>query len=568
MINDNPTVFKDLKELFPDLSEKTGLTDEQMQVILENMYYLYHNLGLANIDVGNTTTNFTAPGVFSNTELVHREEEVNGEVIDYLDFKFNIPTPKIQTEVITNTVSTPDDVNIDIINYPIIETINGQNVTTGYKFSFRADLYQGEGLKQNEIISRDVITAPTIDTPDFVQDAEGLKYKKKDGDSYSYESVGGGSGGVNLQYSEFTQNADLLPNADMWQPTDPNNSQFIGYFDLNTGESRNIIISNGEIGINVNAEGGSSNLTVNTNGISLTKLDRSIEINSNGISLSGTNITLNGSNIATQEYVDNNAGGVSQDYIDNNFVKNYAEDIDNGYYTAINNDPSNFNVTNSHTQQDENISANLIVGFDSASMGVSSNSNSSLINIDPERVSIEGSTSNEAQEVTDTAVIGLEGTQVRVDVLNLVDNVNSSLELYSNGCNINVTENNSNNYCGINIDAYNATISKPNNSYSIAVVPQSFELNISPDQWTEYTLEGTAYTYIYTLNTTELIGTEITQLDYVKLTILNNRIQSALFIQYGLIIIEANPTQIIIASVGKPETNIRCNLEVIYDYNR
>lgn len=191
MINDNPSVFKDLKELFPDLSEKTGLTDEQMQVILENMYYLYHNLGLANIDVGNTTTNFTAPGVFSNTELSHREEEVNGTIVDYLDFKFNIPTPKIQTEIITNTVSTPDDVNIDIINYPIIETINGQNVTTGYKFSFRADLYKGEGLKQNEIISRDTISVPTIDTPDFVQDGEVLKYKKKNGDTYTYESFGG-----------------------------------------------------------------------------------------------------------------------------------------------------------------------------------------------------------------------------------------------------------------------------------------------------------------------------------------------------------------------------------------
>lgn len=191
MINDNPSVFKDLKELFPDLSEKTGLTDEQMQVILENMYYLYHNLGLANIDVGNTTTNFTAPGVFSNTELSHREEEVNGTTVDYLDFKFNIPTPKIQTEIITNTVSTPDDVNIDIINYPIIETINGQNVTTGYKFSFRADLYKGEGLKQNEIISRETLPSPTADTPDFVQDTDGLKYKKKDGDSYTYENVGG-----------------------------------------------------------------------------------------------------------------------------------------------------------------------------------------------------------------------------------------------------------------------------------------------------------------------------------------------------------------------------------------
>lgn len=243
MINDNPSVFKDLKELFPDLSEKTGLTDEQMQVILENMYYLYHNLGLANIDVGNTTTNFTAPGVFSNTELSHREEEVNGTIVDYLDFKFNIPTPKIQTEIITNTVSTPDDVNIDIINYPIIETVNGQSVTTGYKFSFRADLYKGEGLKQNQIISRDTITSPTADAPDFVQDTDGLKYKKKDGDSYSYESVGGNDGNYAELDKENTFTQTQTFTAKMGNNTDSTTAQdgIIVNLDGETGTYPNFI---------------------------------------------------------------------------------------------------------------------------------------------------------------------------------------------------------------------------------------------------------------------------------------------------------------------------------------
>ena len=49
-------------------------------------------------------------------------------------------------------------------------------------------------VQENEIISRETLPIPTADTPDFVQDTDGLKYKKKDGDSYSYESVGGNDG--------------------------------------------------------------------------------------------------------------------------------------------------------------------------------------------------------------------------------------------------------------------------------------------------------------------------------------------------------------------------------------
>lgn len=63
-------------------------------------------------------------------------------------------------------------------------------------------------VANSQIVSRETLPTPTADTPDFVQDTDGLKYKKKDGDTYSYENVGGGSGNYVTLDTEQTITAD------------------------------------------------------------------------------------------------------------------------------------------------------------------------------------------------------------------------------------------------------------------------------------------------------------------------------------------------------------------------
>lgn len=141
VFNNNPSVFVDMNTLFPVLNDKVGLTSDQWKKAMENANYLYNHLGLADVEVGNITTNFTEPGTLSNVNIVHREVEVAGKMIDYFDFIFNIPTPSISSSATARTVENSEPATASVIQSPIL---NDDGVVVGYSFGFNFDIPKGE----------------------------------------------------------------------------------------------------------------------------------------------------------------------------------------------------------------------------------------------------------------------------------------------------------------------------------------------------------------------------------------------------------------------------------------
>lgn len=141
VFNNNPSAFVDMNTLFPVLNDKVGLTSDQWKKAMENANYLYNHLGLADVEVGNITTNFTEPGTLSNVNIVHREVEVAGKMIDYFDYIFNIPTPSISSSATARTVENSEPATASVIQSPIL---NDDGVVVGYSFGFNFDIPKGE----------------------------------------------------------------------------------------------------------------------------------------------------------------------------------------------------------------------------------------------------------------------------------------------------------------------------------------------------------------------------------------------------------------------------------------
>lgn len=140
VFNKEPISFIDQNEQFPVLNEKVGLTYQQLKTLIENTNYLYNNLGLSSIEVGTVTTQFPSAGSFSDVIVEHNIEYVNNKPIDTLDFLFKIPTPRISASLTTEIVDGDTPTGMTLLTAPIVEKINGADVTTGYEFEFRAKL--------------------------------------------------------------------------------------------------------------------------------------------------------------------------------------------------------------------------------------------------------------------------------------------------------------------------------------------------------------------------------------------------------------------------------------------
>lgn len=140
VFNKEPISFIDQNEQFPVLNEKVGLTYQQFKTLIENTNYLYNNLGLSSIEVGTVTTQFPSAGSFSDVIVEHNIEYVNNKPIDTLDFLFKIPTPRISASLTTEIVDGDTPTGMTLLTAPIVEKINGADVTTGYEFEFRAKL--------------------------------------------------------------------------------------------------------------------------------------------------------------------------------------------------------------------------------------------------------------------------------------------------------------------------------------------------------------------------------------------------------------------------------------------
>lgn len=136
VFNQNPDSFVNMNDLFPVLNDKVGLTSNQWKKAIENAFYLYNNLGLANVLVGNVSTIFTSPGTMSDVTVTHREETLNGKVYDYFDYTFYIPSPKIETSMVQEKVEKIDDVGIFLSQSNIYGTNNLADTIIGYRFDF------------------------------------------------------------------------------------------------------------------------------------------------------------------------------------------------------------------------------------------------------------------------------------------------------------------------------------------------------------------------------------------------------------------------------------------------
>lgn len=137
----NPDAYVDMNDLFSELSDKVGLTSEQWRKAIENANYLYQHLGLADVEIGRVSTVFTEPATLSDVQVEHREVTVNDKTIDYFDFTFYIPSPKIEAELLSETTTDVSQAGMNLVQTPIYGT--GTNATTivGYKFTFKAKFY-------------------------------------------------------------------------------------------------------------------------------------------------------------------------------------------------------------------------------------------------------------------------------------------------------------------------------------------------------------------------------------------------------------------------------------------
>lgn len=136
VFNNNPGAFVDLNTLFLTLTKDTGLDVDQWRVLVENTNYLYNHLGLADVSVGEVRTVFTEPGKRFDIEVSHREETIDGKTVDYFDYVFYVPTPKIEATLLSRTTSVPEEVGMSVDQEPIYGTGDLSGVIVGYKFNF------------------------------------------------------------------------------------------------------------------------------------------------------------------------------------------------------------------------------------------------------------------------------------------------------------------------------------------------------------------------------------------------------------------------------------------------
>ena len=206
VFNKNPNAYIDLNNLFPVLNDKVGLTSVQWQKAIENANYLYNHLGLADVEVGTVQTVFTAPATLSDVEVSHREVVIDGKTIDYFDFVFYIPSPKIETSVKTSFVENAEDVNVELNQTPIYGTGVNSNVIVGYKFDFNYKLLDAKGGEVSSVngLTGDVeITADSINALKKSSNERSQSFFSSINIEHNYstnDAIGEGTVDFNFQY--------------------------------------------------------------------------------------------------------------------------------------------------------------------------------------------------------------------------------------------------------------------------------------------------------------------------------------------------------------------------------
>lgn len=148
--NEHPASFRNLNELFPVLNEKVGLSADQFRVVVENIYWAYNHLSLANIVVGTVKVTYAEPGTPFDVKVIHRGTYDEHECLieDILDFEFVVAVAKITTTANAVIAEDTNIVKADVIPTPLEDG-------SGYNFDFNFTIPRGlQGIQGRSFRNR------------------------------------------------------------------------------------------------------------------------------------------------------------------------------------------------------------------------------------------------------------------------------------------------------------------------------------------------------------------------------------------------------------------------------
>lgn len=147
--DERPASFRNLNDLFPILNEKVGLSADQFRAVVENIYWTYNHLSLANIVVGTIKVTYAEPGAPFDVKVIHRGTYDEHECLieDILDFEFTIAVAKITTKA-TAILAEDGSIKAEVNATPL-----GDN--TGYNFDFTFTIPRGlQGIQGRSFRNR------------------------------------------------------------------------------------------------------------------------------------------------------------------------------------------------------------------------------------------------------------------------------------------------------------------------------------------------------------------------------------------------------------------------------
>lgn len=148
--DERPASFRNLNDLFPILNEKVGLSADQFRAVVENIYWTYNHLSLANIVVGTIKVTYAEPGAPFDVKVIHRGTYDEHECLieDILDFEFTIAVAKITTNATAILAEDTESIKAEVVSTPL-----GDN--TGYNFDFTFTIPRGlQGIQGRSFRNR------------------------------------------------------------------------------------------------------------------------------------------------------------------------------------------------------------------------------------------------------------------------------------------------------------------------------------------------------------------------------------------------------------------------------
>ena len=135
--SENPS-YTELESIMVEkATRQVGLTAEQFNKVMENIRYLKNLYDLYKVELGTVTTTYAAPGTPFDVQIKHRQEVVDGELTDFLDFTFTVATTKLTTSSSAESVSASSGAKVTVTQEPLQDG-------KGYNLDFDFEIPRGE----------------------------------------------------------------------------------------------------------------------------------------------------------------------------------------------------------------------------------------------------------------------------------------------------------------------------------------------------------------------------------------------------------------------------------------